>query len=115
MMELVANDMEDKHVIQTTTEDLISLYNIQKQGINNCGFERMCPMDINDFSCMFEFTVNNSKQGNTNGETMDQPMAMEKIITKRCLMELSIQAIHHHVSNIGDVEHINPNGLVLSI
>ena len=109
MTELVA-DMDEDHVIQKTTEDPISLNNIRKRGIDNCGFEGIRSTDVDDSSCVFEFTVDDPEQGNTNGETTNQhAVAMDKIITKRRLTELSIRAIRRHVSNIGDVEHINPN------
>ena len=113
--ELFANMDEDNALCQTFTKSIL-LIEMRKRGNDNCGFEGIRPMRINETSCVFALsTITN---GEANLGTEEMPMVhtgRDERVTKQRLAELLIQVIRRHVASLEELAHVTPNGSAKSI
>jgi hypothetical protein len=113
--EMFANMDEDNALCERNSYS-ISLNEMRKRGQNNCGFEGIQPINIEETSCLFECsTISDGEQNGVTEEMSITHMGMDQIVTKTRLTELSIRIIRRHVSTLGDIGDRIPNGSAQSI
>jgi hypothetical protein len=108
---MFANMDEDNALCERNSYS-ISLNEMRKHGQNNCDFEGIQPINIEETSCLFECsTISDGEQNGVTEEMSITHMGMDQIVTKTRLTELSIRIIRQHVSTLGDIGDRIPNGL----
>ena len=93
LTELFAN-MDEDNVLQRGANESISLNEMRHHGLDNCSFEGIRPLFIDESSSVFEYTATIDEDEHNNvDESSPAHVAMDQIVTKRRLTELSIEVI----------------------
>ena len=93
LTELFAN-MDEDNALQRRVNESISLNEMRHRGLDNCGFEGIRPLIIDESLSIFENTATMDQDENFDvDESSPAHVATDQIVTKRRLTELSIEVI----------------------